>query len=95
MTVIVLTDEETEIILDRRKKIKEQENRELLERHLVKTTAEYIDWLFKHERGSTSSTFFNEFGYESDAYQASYVFRQVEIIRKAITTALRLEVLNG
>lgn len=80
-TVIELTEEERVIILARRNEFAEKEERLRKKLLTIETAAKYESWLQKEGRGSSFSTFVDEFGY--DEHGASAMFNMVEAVRKA------------
>lgn len=79
---LILTESERAMVLQRREQeAKEAKNRAFRLKALG-IAADYEAWLQTNNRGSTFSTFVEEFGY--DELGADYVFRHVEAIRAAV-----------
>lgn len=76
-----LTDEERAMVLKRRDEARRASEARAATRAALQIAAEYESWLQDNGRGSTFSTFVNEFGY--DKLGAGDVFRRVEAIRAA------------
>lgn len=81
MSTIELTEDEQKLILKRRYEIAAKEESRRVKLQSIETAAKYEAWLQNEGRGSTFSTFVDEFGY--DEHDASAVFRRVEAIRVA------------
>lgn len=64
MTEMELTDEEKQLILQRRaQKRKEEEDRQF-QHNALKVASMWLDWSARDGSGLTFSTFVNDFGYE-------------------------------
>lgn len=59
-----LTADEIRLIEDYRRQNAEQKANQRAMLHLLKTTADYLEWLQKNSRGSSFSTFMNEYEYQ-------------------------------
>jgi hypothetical protein len=79
--VIELTEEEQALIMKRREEIAAKEERRRVKLLTIEIAAKYEAWLQREGRGSTFSTFVNEFDY--DEHDASLMFKRVEAIRAA------------
>lgn len=87
---IDLTNEEIELILNRRKAQEAAKQQHLFNQHVIKTMAEYYEWLCKNARGSSFSTFLDEFGYGNNnaGFDAAKVFYCVDSLIKDVTKTL-------
>lgn len=79
MRIEDLTSEEIALITELRQKKQAQEAFCLETQKILKVAAGYERWLYKHRRGSSLSTFVNEFGF--DAPGAGVVYQIVQNIR--------------
>jgi hypothetical protein len=79
--MIELTEEEQNLILKRREEIAALEETRRVKLLTLETAAKYEAWLQQEGRGSTFSTFVDEFGY--DEHDASSMFKRVEVLRAA------------
>lgn len=77
---LVLTESERALIIQRREDEKKAAEARASRRSALRVAADYEAWLQDNGRGSTFSTFVNEFGY--DEAGAGDVFRRVETIRQ-------------
>ncbi len=80
-TVVTLTKGELEMIKACREKDRREAEERGARRKALRLAADYEAWLQDNGRGSTFSTFANEFDY--DEHDASEVFKRVEKIRAA------------
>lgn len=79
MKIEELSPEEIAFIVKRRSEQKSQEAHCLETQKILKVAEGYERWLYKHQRGSSLSTFVNEFGF--DAPGAGVIYRIVQNIR--------------
>jgi hypothetical protein len=80
LEVFEVTEHEKKLILQMRR---DEANRKTIQRQrlfAMETAAKYEAWLQENNRGSTFSTFVDEFGYQA---ADKLVFEQVEAIRLA------------
>jgi hypothetical protein len=78
-----LTPEEKAFILSKREKDKRVSKKAELKLRVLKIAGNYESWLQANGRGSSFSTFVDEFGF--DEHGASEFFRRVEKVRVAAT----------
>jgi hypothetical protein len=65
MTGMILTDEETRLVLEYRKEQAAIAMRKQMTGRLLRIAANYYDWLQQQDAGDTYTTFCNDFGYEA------------------------------
>lgn len=74
-----LSEDEVELIQSRRQEQAKKEAAAAVRLKALQVTASYEAWLQEHERGSTYSTFTNEFGGDSSLWDL------VEALREALS----------
>lgn len=79
---IILNDEERDLILRNRAIKDEARARDELRIRILKTALEYEAWLQCHGRGSSFSTFVDEFGFDENGNAA--LFKSVEMVRAVV-----------
>lgn len=77
--LINLTEDERALILRRREKAEAEALALLAKLQVIETAAKYEAWLQSNKRGSSFSTFVNEFGYQEAG--ADVMFFRVENVR--------------
>lgn len=82
MNIDELSEFETAMVLEHRAKLSAEKANDEWRRLALRLAYEYETWLQEEGRGSTFSTFVNEFNY--DEHDASQVFKAVEQCRKSI-----------
>lgn len=81
-----LTADERGIIERVRAQKAADEQRRKREKQVLRLTVKYIGWLEREGRGSTFSTFVNEFGY--DEHDSSQVYKVIEAIKVSLREAV-------
>lgn len=72
-----LTPSEEKMILESRQKQKYFLKRKASALHLLKTAYEYETWLQEHGRGSSFTTFLDEFGYDENLECITTKYRKI------------------
>lgn len=88
-----LTQEEINLILGHREKQKERARERKNRIHLLDIAKKYEEWLQDNNRGSSFSTFMDEFGFSG--LIAKDVFRLVEEIRRNCAFAEALDLADN
>jgi len=83
-----LTQQEIDLVLGYREKQKERARQRKNRVHLLNIAKAYEEWLQDNSRGSSFSTFMDEFGF--NGLNSADVFRLVEEIRRTCDHAERL-----
>jgi hypothetical protein len=78
MMEMELTEEERQLILQRRSLKRKEEEDRLFQQNALKVASMWIDWSARDGSGLTFSTFVNEFGY--DGQDGKEMFSAVERI---------------
>lgn len=87
-----LTKEEKELILKRRQDPVRAESRIRQQQKILKTSIDYWKWLVENGRGSSFSTFIEEFGY--DGHDSSIMYKAVVIYLVLVDDFLNIETIR-
>lgn len=92
MKLTDLTEDEKRLILKRRNDQVRAESRTRQQKKVMKTSIEYWDWLVENDRGSSFSTFVNEFEY--DGSDSSIMYKAVQVYLELIYNFLNTDLVR-